>query len=257
VFVLNLYAMASSTGRLRAVGYDRNTPNPAGARSSATAPAIRPACLLPGPTHSSLLDARRAEAAVRRAAQLDAALHARAEPPGHHERDRRRRRLPELPQDYEVVTALESRRPVYRTPRGHLLRSDEPGAGRLFERVKRSRPGRRRHVPHQRRGRDAGDSAADFETSSSRGPSWPARMEPDLGAVVRLLAKERWPSGCMRPTMNDHSGARRVRGGRSRVARRHALVPSTTPRPFRAQHRSHPPLGGGIAFQPAWIDRQP
>ena len=100
VFILHLYDRAWLNGAaLRAVGYTKDTPEPPGGeiqRDKSGQPhraAGRPAERL-----DPVLDARQGpEALVRRAAQLEPPLHARAEPARRDERDRRRRRLPELP----------------------------------------------------------------------------------------------------------------------------------------------------------------
>jgi hypothetical protein len=54
VFILHLYDRALlNAAALRAVGYDRNTPNPPGARSSVMRRATRPGCCWPSPMRRS------------------------------------------------------------------------------------------------------------------------------------------------------------------------------------------------------------
>ena len=99
VFLLHLYDRAMlNAAALRAVGYTKDTPEPAGRRDRArrAGQSDRPAAGQAQCRHP-LRDARQGpEAAVRVSAQFDAAFHARAESPGRHRRDRCRRRLSEL-----------------------------------------------------------------------------------------------------------------------------------------------------------------
>ena len=99
VFILHLYDRALLNGAaLRAVGYTKDTPNPPGgeierdAQRQSDGPAARQA-----QCHHPLRDPGQGpEAAARVPEELDAPLHARAQPARRHRRHRRRRRLPEL-----------------------------------------------------------------------------------------------------------------------------------------------------------------
>ena len=99
VFMLHLYDRALLNGAaLRAVGYTKDTPEPAGGeivRDAERQPDR--AAARQAERDDPLRDAGQgAEAAARVPGQLDAPLHARAEPARRDRRDRRRRRLPEL-----------------------------------------------------------------------------------------------------------------------------------------------------------------
>ncbi|MBG6222279.1 putative amidohydrolase YtcJ [Janthinobacterium sp. CG_23.4] len=99
VFILHLYDRALlNRAALRAVGYDKNTPNPPGGeivRDAAGNPhglADRPA-----QRHDFICDpGERPQVAAAIASQFHAPVHARTESPGHHQRYRRRWWLPEL-----------------------------------------------------------------------------------------------------------------------------------------------------------------
>jgi len=97
VFILHLYDRALlNRAALRVVGYDKNTPNPPGGeivRDSAG----NPTGMLIARPNAMILYATLAKGpAARAASQFHAPVHARTEPPGPDQRDRRRRRLPEL-----------------------------------------------------------------------------------------------------------------------------------------------------------------
>jgi predicted amidohydrolase YtcJ len=66
----------------------------------------------------------------------------------------------------------------------------------------------RRHAPVQRRGRDAGFSAADFEDFLEPRPDLPDRLEADLERVVRSWRETGGRSGSTRPTTSRSRGSR-------------------------------------------------
>ena len=100
VFILHLYdrALLNARGAARRRLHEGHARSRRAARSCATPTGDPTGLLLAKPNADDpLRDARQGpEAAVRLSDQLDAALHARAEPARRHRRDRRRRRLPEL-----------------------------------------------------------------------------------------------------------------------------------------------------------------
>lgn len=99
-----------------------------------------------------------AEAAARIPGQLDAAVHARAQPPGRDQRHRRGRRLPELPGGLRRHPPAGAGEPADGAHRLQPLHAEAEGrAGRLqaLDRQRAVPPGRRLPAP-QRRGRDAG-----------------------------------------------------------------------------------------------------
>ena len=100
VFVLHLYDRALAERRRAARGrLHEGHARPAGRRDRARQErqSHRPADRPPERVRSSTRRSPRARSSPRRSAQLDAPLHARAEPARRDERHRRGRRLPELP----------------------------------------------------------------------------------------------------------------------------------------------------------------
>jgi predicted amidohydrolase YtcJ len=99
VFILHLYDRALlNRAALRAAGYTKDTPNPPGGEIQRDTAGEPTGLLLAKPNALILYAtlAKGAEAAAGDPAQLHAAFHARAEPARHHQRDRCRRRIPEL-----------------------------------------------------------------------------------------------------------------------------------------------------------------
>ena len=260
VFILHLYDRALLNGAaLRAVGYTKDTPEPPGgeivrdAQRRPDRPAARQA-----QRGDPLRDAGQGpEAAARVPDQLDAPLHARAEPAGRDRRHRRRRRLPELSgglrrssrscADDGQLTRAHRLQPVHAEAEG--------GEGRLPAAGRRAREARQGddYLPPQRRRRDAGLLAPPTSrTSASRGPDMPPEMEGELEAVVRILAAEPLAVAPARHLRrDDRPRARRVREGEPRhPVRRACTGSSTTPRPSpTATSSASRALGGGIAVQ--------
>ena len=198
VFVLNLYAMALlNRATLRAVGYDRNTANPPGGEIQRDAAGNPTGVLIARPNAFILYSTLAKGPKLPFDEQLNSTRH--------FMRELNRLGVTSVidagggfqnyPQDYEVVTALNRdglstvrlAANLFTQRNGHELedfaswtKSVKPGQGDDMFRIN-----------------GAGEmlvySAADFEDFLEPRPELPARMEPDLSAVVRLLAKERWP----------------------------------------------------------------
>ena len=198
VFVLKLYAMALlNRAALRAVGYDRDTPNPAGGEIQRDG-AGNPTGVLIAKPNAFILYSTLAKGPKL---PLDEQLNSTR----HFMRELNRLGVTSVidagggfqnyPQDYEVVTALNRdglstvrlAANLFTQRNGHELedfaswtKSVKPGQGDDMFRIN-----------------GAGEmlvySAADFEDFLEPRPELPARMEPDLTAVVRLLAEQRWP----------------------------------------------------------------
>ena len=198
VFVLNLYAMALlNRAALRAVGYDRNTPNPPGGEIQHDAAGNPTGILIARPN----------------AFILYSTLAKGPKLPFDQQANSARQFMRELnrlgvtsvidagggfqnyPQDYEIVRSLN--REGFHTVRlaanlftqrqnqelddfSSWVKSVKAGEGDDFYRIN-----------------GAGEmlvySAADFEDFLEPRPEMPARMEPELRAVVKLLAENRWP----------------------------------------------------------------
>jgi len=198
VFVLNLYTMALlNRAALRAVGYDRNTPNPPGGEIQHDAAGNPTGILIARPS----------------AFILYSTLAKGPKLPFEEQVNSTRQFMRELnrlgvtsvidagggfqnyPQDYEVIRAVN---------RGGL--ATVRLAANLFTQradheledfstwAKSVRPGQ---GDDMFRINGAGEmlvySAADFEDFREPRPEMPARMEGDLQAVVKLLAENRWP----------------------------------------------------------------
>ena len=97
---------------LRAVGYTKDTPDPPGGEIQRDKQGNPTGLLIARPNAKILYDtlAKGPKLAARGSGQLDPALHARDEPPRHHELHRRRRRLPELPRRLPGHRAISPRR---------------------------------------------------------------------------------------------------------------------------------------------------
>src|SRR6201988_4454412 len=197
VFVLNLYAMALlNRAALRAVGYDRNTPNPPGGEIQRDGTGNPTGILIARP-HAFLL-----YSTLAKGPKL----------PFDQQENSTRQFMRELnrlgvtsvidagggfqnyPQDYEVVSALHDRDQLTvrlaanlftQRPKQELddfatwAKAVKPGAGDAFYRMNGA-------------GEMLTYSAADFEDFLEPRPDLPAALA-DLNAVVGHLAANRWP----------------------------------------------------------------
>ena len=188
VFVLHLYDRAIlNRAALRAVGYTQDTPDsarrrdPAGQAGQSDGPADRPAERRHPVRHAG----EGAEAAARLPGELDAALHARVEPPGRDER---------------ALTPAAASRTIPRTTRSsnelhnrgemtvriaYNLFTQRPKAGvRRLRKVGHDDPARRGSDFYRMNG--AGEmlvfSAADFEDFLEPRPDLPPSLEDELNA---------------------------------------------------------------------------
>jgi predicted amidohydrolase YtcJ len=198
VFVLNLYAMALlNRAALRAVGYDRNTPNPPGGEIQRDAAGNPTGVLIARPNAFILYSTLAKGPKLPFEEQLNSTRH--------FMRELNRLGVTSVidagggfqnyPQDYEVVTALNrdglstvrlAANLFTQRPNQELddfsawVKSVKAGQGDDMFRIN-----------------GAGEmlvySAADFEDFLEPRPELPAHMEPDLKAVVRLLVEQRWP----------------------------------------------------------------
>jgi len=198
VFVLNLYAMALlNRAALRAVGYDRNTPNPPGGEIQRDAAGNPTGVLIARPNAFVLYSTLAKGPRLPFDEQLNSTRH--------FMRELNRLGVTSVidagggfqnyPQDYEVVTALNR----------DGLSTVRLAANLFTQRANQELDDFSAWVKSVKAGQGddmfringAGEmlvySAADFEDFLEPRPELPARMEPDLKAVVRLLAKERWP----------------------------------------------------------------
>ena len=198
VFVLNLYALAMlNRAALRAVGYDRNTPNPPGGEIQHDGAGNPTGILIARPN----------------AFVLYSTLAKGPKLPFDQQVNSTRQFMRELnrlgvtsvidagggfqnyPQDYEVIRAVNKQGVATVRLAANLFtqRADQE-LDDFASWAKSVRPG---EGDDMFRINGAGEmlvySAADFEDFREPRPEMPARMGPDLRAVVKLLAENRWP----------------------------------------------------------------
>ncbi len=198
VFILHLYDRALLNGAaLRAVGYDKDTPNPPGGEIVRDAKGNPTGLLLAKPNATILY------ATLAKGPKLPAEYQKNST--RHFMREMNRLGVTGVidagggfqnyPDDYKIVEELHREdaltlRIAYnlftQKPKGELADFDgwskivKPGDGDDLYR-------------HNGAGEMLVYSAADFEDFRVERPDMPANMEGDLEAVVRLLARNRWP----------------------------------------------------------------
>ncbi|MES2466292.1 MAG: amidohydrolase [Verrucomicrobiota bacterium] len=198
VFILHLYCQAMlNRAALRAVGYDKNSPNPPGGEIQRDKNAEPTGLLIARPNALILY------ATLAKGPKLP--IEYQYNSTRHFMRELNRLGLTSVcdagggfqnyPDDYEVISALHQRgeltlRIAYNlftqnkgqelTDFSRWIGITKPGTGDDFYRVN-----------------GAGEmlvfSAADFEDFLEPRPDLPATMEPELKDVVTLLAQNRWP----------------------------------------------------------------
>ena len=198
VFVLNLYAMALlNRAALRAVGYDRSTPNPPGGEIQRDGAGNPTGILIARPSAFILYSTLAKGPKLPFDEQLNSTRQ--------FMRELNRLGVTSVidagggfqnyPQDYEVITALnrEGLSSVRLAANLFTQRSGQE-LDDFAAWTKSLRPGQ---GDDMFRINGAGEmlvySAADFEDFREPRPEMAPRMEPDLRAVVRLLAEQRWP----------------------------------------------------------------
>ena len=198
VFVLHLYDRALLNGAaLRAVGYNKDTPAPIGGEIQRDKQGNPTGLLIARPNASILYSTLAKGPKLSREDQLNSTRHFMRELNrfGVTSAIDAGGGFQNYPDDYEVINELHTRgemtlRLAYnlftQKPKGELAdftqwtKLTKPGAGDDFYRMN-----------------GAGEmlvySAADFEDFLEPRPDMPPVMEPELKAVVRLLAQNRWP----------------------------------------------------------------
>jgi len=198
VFVLHLYDRALlNSAALRAVGYTKDTPAPIGGEIQRDKRGNPTGLLIARPNASILYSTLAKGPKLSREDQLNSTRHFMRELNrfGVTNAIDAGGGFQNYPDDYEVINELHKRgemtlRLAYnlftQKPKGELAdftqwtKLTKPGAGDDFYRMN-----------------GAGEmlvySAADFEDFLEPRPDMPPVMEPELKAVVRLLAQNRWP----------------------------------------------------------------
>ncbi len=198
VFIMHLYDRALlNRAALRAVGYDRNTPNPPGGEIQRDGNGNPTGLLLAKPN----------------ALILYAALAAGPKLPPEYQVNSTRHFMRELnrlgitsvidtgggfqnyPDDYEIIRKLHADGELTVRIAYNLFTQNKYGELADFDRwTKMLCP---REGDDMLRHNGAGEmlvfSAADFELFSEPLPELPPELEPDLDQVVRLLVEHRWP----------------------------------------------------------------
>ena len=198
VFVLHLYAKALlNRAALRAVGFDRDTPNPPGGEIQRDAAGNPTGVLIARPNAFILYSTLGRAPKLPPEQQMNSTRH--------FMRELNRLGVTSVidagggfqnyPQDYEVVRALHQER----------LTTVRLAANLFTQRANQELDDFSAWVKSVKVGQGddlfringAGEmlvySAADFEDFLEPRPEMPERMERDLTAVVRLLAENRWP----------------------------------------------------------------
>jgi len=198
VFILHLYDRALlNRAAVRAVGYDRNTPNPPGAEIQRGANGEPTGLLIASPNALLLY------ATLAKGPRLDPEYQKNST--RHFMREMNRLGVTSVidagggfqnyPEDYAIVEAL-NREGLMTLRVAYNLFTQRPREelADFAAWAKIVRPG---HGDDRLRHNGAGEmlvySAADFEDFRAPRPDMPASMEPDLEGVVRLLAEQRWP----------------------------------------------------------------
>jgi predicted amidohydrolase YtcJ len=198
VFILHLYDRALLNGAaLRAVGYDRSTPNPPGGEIQRDA-AGNPTGLLIASPNASILYATLAKGPKL---PLDYQINSTR----HFMRDLNRLGVTSVidagggyqnyPDDYEVIEKLHAAGQL--TLRiAYNLFTQKPGEERA-DFLRWTSENKYQQGDDYFRLNGAGEmlvfSAADFEDFRMPRPDMPPNMEADLEGVVRILAQNRWP----------------------------------------------------------------
>jgi predicted amidohydrolase YtcJ len=198
VFVLHLYARAMlNAAALRAVGYDKSTPDPAGGLIERDA-AGNPAGMLVAKPNATIL-----YSTLARGPKLP--IEDQLNSTRHFMRELNRLGITSVidagggsqnyPQDYEVVERLHRDRKLTVRIAYNLFTQRPKSELADFEAWTTSVQPRQGDALYRHNG--AGEmlvySAADFENFLEPRPEVPATMEDDLYPIVRLLAQKRWP----------------------------------------------------------------
>ncbi|MGV3661486.1 MAG: amidohydrolase [Prosthecobacter sp.] len=198
VFILHLYCQAMLNGAaLRAVGYDKNTPNPPGGEIQRDKHG-NPAGLLIARPNAAIL-----YATLAKGPRLP--LEYQYNSTRHFMRELNRLGLTSVcdagggfqnyPDDYAVIDELHKRGELTLRIAYNLFTQNKGGEAADFQRwIGMTRPG---HGDDYYRMNGAGEmlvfSAADFEDFLEPRPDLPPMLETDLRGVVSLLAQNRWP----------------------------------------------------------------
>jgi predicted amidohydrolase YtcJ len=198
VFILHLYCQAMlNRAALKAVGYDRNTPNPPGGEIQRDKNGEPTGLLIAKPNAMILY------ATLAKGPKLPVEYQYNST--RHFMRELNRLGLTSVcdagggfqnyPDDYEVITELHKRGELTLRIAYNLFTQNKGGEKADFERwIGLTKPGA---GDDYYRVNGAGEmlvfSAADFEDFLEPRPDLPPTLETDLKGVVSLLAQNRWP----------------------------------------------------------------
>ena len=198
VFVLNLYAMALlNRAALRAVGYDRNTPNPPGGEIQRDGAGDPTGLLIARPNAFILYSTLGKAPKLPFEQQINSTRHFMKELNrfGVTSVIDAGGGFQNYPQDYEVVRKLASENLCTIRLAANLFTQRQ--GQELDDFTAWTKSVRAGEGDDVFRINGAGEmlvySAADFEDFLEPRPEMPSRMEGDLAAVVRLLAEHSWP----------------------------------------------------------------
>jgi predicted amidohydrolase YtcJ len=198
VFIMRLYDRALlNRAALRAVGYDRNTPNPPGGEIQRDGNGNPAGLLLAKPNAQILYSTLAAGPKLPPEYQVNSTRH--------FTRELNRLGITSVidagggfqnyPEDYEIIRKLHADGELTVRIAYNLFTQNSGGELADFDRwTKMLSP---REGDDMLRHNGAGEmlvfSAADFELFNEPRPELPSELETDLEQVVRLLAKHRWP----------------------------------------------------------------
>jgi predicted amidohydrolase YtcJ len=198
VFLLHLYDRALLNGAaLRAVGYDRNTPNPPGGEIQRDADGNPTGLLLAKPNALILYATLGAGPKLPLDYQVNSSRH--------FMRELNRLGITSVidagggfqnfPDDYEVIQQLHARNELTVRIAYNLFTQQKGGELADFDRWTRMLKPREGDdmLRHNGAGEMLVFSAADYEDFRQPRPELPSGLEGDLEDVVRLLAQNRWP----------------------------------------------------------------
>ncbi|KRG70695.1 amidohydrolase [Pseudoxanthomonas dokdonensis] len=198
VFILHLYGSALlNAAALRAVGYTRDTPDPPGGRIERDK-AGNPTGLLLAKPNALILYATLAKGPrLPPEYQLNSTRH--------YMRELNRLGITSVidagggfqawPDDYAIIRKLHADNELTVRIAYNLFTQNNGGEYNDFQRWTEMLQPRQGDdwLRHNGAGEMLVFSAADFELFNEPRPDLPARMEPDLDSVVRLLVEKRWP----------------------------------------------------------------
>ena len=229
VFLLHLYDRALlNKAALRAVGYTKETPVPPGGEIVLDSYGNPTGLLLAKPNAGILYAtlARGSETAVRLSGQLDAALHAGAEPARGDRRDRRGRRLSELPGGLRSHRKTRRRRPAHRPHCLQPVHAETKGREGRFPQLDEEprNTSKARTISATTAAARCWSSPPPISRiSASRGPTCRRKWKASSKRWCASLPRTTGPGGCTPPTTRRSRARSTPSSGSTRISRSDGL----------------------------------